>query len=93
MSEIESTNIDMLIGKVLGRFAYIRLAILFGSVAAKKAGIDSDIDIAVLAKNSLTASEKISIINALAEAFGRPVDLVDLHKVGEPLLGQILQHG
>lgn len=29
----------------------------------------------------------------LADAFGRPVDLVDLRVVGEPLLDQILGHG
>jgi hypothetical protein len=24
---------------------------------------------------------------------GRPIDLVDIHAIGEPLLGQILKHG
>ena len=38
-------------------------------------------------------SEKITLISALAETTGRPVDLVDLQSVGEPLLGQILRHG
>lgn len=32
-------------------------------------------------------------MNMLAERTGRPVDLVDLHTVGDPLLGQILRHG
>jgi len=32
-------------------------------------------------------------IAELAAATGRPVDLIDLHAVGEPLLGQILKHG
>ena len=32
-------------------------------------------------------------IDALAAACGRPVDLIDLKAVGEPLLGQILAHG
>ena len=32
-------------------------------------------------------------MNELAERTGRSVDLVDLHTVGEPLLGQILRHG
>ena len=27
------------------------------------------------------------------QATGRPIDLVDLRDVGEPLLGQIVQHG
>jgi hypothetical protein len=43
------------------------------------------------AKHVLTA--KISIIEALAEEFGRPIDLVDLYPAPEPLLGQVLRHG
>ncbi|MBE0437516.1 MAG: hypothetical protein IBX56_17145 [Methylomicrobium sp.] len=42
---------------------------------------------------SLSASEKIAIIQALAEAIGRPIDLVDLATVSEPLLGQIVRNG
>jgi len=41
----------------------------------------------------LTADEKLALMNSLAEQTGRPVDLVDLYAVGEPLLGQILRHG
>ena len=71
----------------------IRLAILFGSLAAGRERADSDIDLAVDAGRCLTAGEKLALINTLAEQTGRPVDLVDLHTVGEPLLGQILRHG
>lgn len=53
----------------------------------------SDVDIAVDLGRALTAEEKVSLIEAVAERTGRPVDLVDLSKVGEPLLGQILKHG
>ena len=35
----------------------------------------------------------MALIGDLADATGRPVDLVDLRTVGEPLLGQILSHG
>ena len=35
----------------------------------------------------------MTLIGDLAEALGRPVDLIDLRSVGEPLLGQILAHG
>ena len=41
----------------------------------------------------LTADEKMAIIASLAEATGCPIDLVDLRRVGEPLMGQILTHG
>ena len=50
-------------------------------------------DIAVLAKKTLSADEQIHIISALAEATGRPIDLIDLKVTGVPLLGQILKHG
>ena len=37
--------------------------------------------------------ERIAIIQTLAEVTGRPIDLIDLAAVTEPLLGQILKHG
>jgi predicted nucleotidyltransferase len=71
----------------------IVLAILFGSIASGTERTDSDIDIAVAAGRTLDAVEKMRLISNLAEATGRSIDLIDLHTVGEPLLGQILQHG
>ena len=79
--------------EVLAGFPELILALVFGSVAKGLQRIDSDLDIAVGAKQALTVDEKIVIISALAEKTGRPVDLVDLKVVGEPLLGQIVQHG
>jgi len=35
----------------------------------------------------------MALINALAARTGRPVDLIDLHTVGQPLLCQIVRHG
>ena len=78
---------------VLNRFPSVELALLFGSVAAGLQRSDSDLDIAVAANHRLTADEKMDIIASLAEATGRPIDLVDLRQVGEPLMGQILTHG
>jgi len=70
-----------------------RLAILFGSLAVGRERADSDLDLAVDAGRRLTAGEKLVLMSNLAERTGRTVDLVDLHAVGEPLLGQILRHG
>ena len=84
---------DNQLREVLAGFPELILALVFGSVAKGLQRIDSDLDIAVVAKQALTADEKIVIISALAEKTGRPVDLVDLKVVGEPLLGQIVQHG
>ncbi len=71
----------------------IRLVILFGSLADGEKRAESDIDVAIDAGHCLTVDERLAIMNALAERTGRPVDLVDLRTVGEPLLGQILRHG
>ncbi|OGI42063.1 MAG: DNA polymerase III subunit beta [Candidatus Muproteobacteria bacterium RBG_16_64_11] len=71
----------------------IELAILFGSLAVGEGHAESDLDLAVDAGRRLTASEKITLISELAGRTGRPVDLVDLQAIGEPLLGQILRHG
>jgi predicted nucleotidyltransferase len=78
---------------VLSRFPQLRLALVFGSVAKGQQRQDSDLDIAVAADHILSADERIDIIAALAERTGRPIDLIDLKTVGEPLLGQIVQHG
>ena len=71
----------------------VRVAILFGSMAAGNEDRDSDVDLAVDIGRPLTASQKMELIGRIAETTGRPVDLVDLRTVGVPLLGQILRHG
>ncbi len=86
-------GIDADLREVLGRFPKLELALVFGSVAHGRPRPDSDLDIAVAGQQSLTANEKMDIIAALAERIGRPVDLIDLHRVAEPLLGQIVRHG
>lgn len=78
---------------VLGRHPGIRLAVVFGSVAKGSARKESDLDLAVMAEKPLSAAEKVALIEDLALVVGRPVDLVDLRKAGEPLLGQVLKHG
>ncbi|KQY00594.1 DNA polymerase III subunit beta [Rhodanobacter sp. Root480] len=71
----------------------IELAFVYGSVARDQARRDSDVDVAVQASAPLDADEKMRLIEDIAAATGRAVDLVDLRVVGEPLLGQILKHG
>lgn len=90
----QATNIiDDQLREVLSGFPQITLAILFGSVASGKAHAQSDLDLAVIAAKPLQAAEKIQIIEALAMATGRPIDLVDVHFAPQPLLGQVLKHG
>lgn len=71
----------------------LRQAIVFGSVASGRETFESDLDLAVDAGRPLTAEEKLALISDLAQALGRPVDLIDLQAAGEPLLGQILRGG
>lgn len=85
--------IDTQLKDVFAHFPKITFVMLFGSVASGRQHADSDLDIAVAAKHILTVEEKIALIGALAERIGRPVDLIDLKTVSEPLLGQIVRHG
>jgi predicted nucleotidyltransferase len=79
--------------RALAQHPAIRIAFLFGSLAQGTESADSDLDIAVGAGRPLETEEKTALVGSLAEALGRPVDLVDLATAGEPLLGQILGHG
>jgi len=88
VSRIDDQLVDVLAG-----FPGVVLAVLFGSIAMGRQRPDSDLDIAVAAREALTAAEKMALIEALAERTGRPVDLIDLKVVTEPLLGQIVRHG
>lgn len=84
------------IREALAGFPDLRIAILFGSLARGEARAGSDIDLAVLAGEPLSSATICEIVGAVAEATGRPVDLVDLvdlARAGEPLLGEILRHG
>lgn len=78
---------------VLAGHPGIRQALVFGSVAAGRERSDSDLDIAVEADHPLDAAEKSRLIEALAVATGRPVDLIDIRTASVPLLGQIVAHG
>ena len=92
MKDTQHITDDQLRALLTG-FPQLELALLFGSLAQDRHRTGSDIDIAVAAQQALTATEKIALVEALAERTGRPVDLVDLKVVAEPLLGQILRHG
>jgi predicted nucleotidyltransferase len=71
----------------------IKLAVLFGSCAKGILRPESDIDIAIELNKPLLEDKKIEIIQRIAKITGRAVDLVDLKKIGEPLLGQVIKHG
>ena len=81
------------IHKVLARHPSIRIAILFGSLATDRAHMNSDLDLAVASSTPLTPQARIQLIEELAVATGRPIDLVDLDSAHNPLLQQILTQG
>jgi predicted nucleotidyltransferase len=71
----------------------VEAAWVFGSVASGAAGASSDLDVGVLGTAPLAAEEKKALIEQLAQATGRPVDLVDLQSARGPIVGRILQEG
>lgn len=77
----------------MSRYPSVVLAILFGSMAKDRARNDSDLDIAVASSTPMTAQPYIAIVEDLALALGRPVDLIDLDRTHNPLLRQILTTG
>lgn len=66
------------LAEVLAGHPHILAGLAFGSLQRGTARADSDLDVAVLPSRPLTAPQKIALIEALAQQFGRPVDVVDL---------------
>ena len=87
MSELDQLT------EALDGFDEIRLAIVFGSVGLRQATYSSDLDIAILCDHTISSDLKSTLISVLARTTGRPVDLIDLTRAGEPLLGEILKNG
>lgn len=72
----------------LGR-SDVRLAILFGSCARGTQRVDSDVDIAVLARDA----NLLALAAELSEAIGREVHLVNLEQAEIPLLDELIAEG
>jgi predicted nucleotidyltransferase len=88
-----NATVHAAIGQVLARHPSIVIAILFGSLAAGGNRSDSDLDLAVASTAPLGPQTRLQLIEELAVALGRPVDLIDLAKTHGPLLQQILTKG
>lgn len=71
----------------------LELAVVFGSLARGNARPDSDLDIAVRFSRALNVEDKLTLIESLAEATGRPVDLIDLRVAGPIIARQALTTG
>jgi uncharacterized protein len=79
--------------KIVSRFPDVRLCILFGSAASGAMSDGSDLDIAVAAPQPLSAEMRLALMEAIATATGRVIDLIDLMAVSGPILRQILSKG
>jgi len=86
-------TLDEQIRAIIGNRPDIRLAMIFGSLVSGRGDRGSDLDLAVYTGRPIDSDDKLELIQSLSEKIGRPVDLIDLAIVGEPLLGQIIQHG
>jgi len=86
------SGIDQL-RSVIGRYPAISQAFVFGSVATGKVLPDSDLDIAVVWNGQVKPGQKMDLIKSLAEASGRPVDLVNIADCHGLLLKEILTKG
>ncbi len=71
----------------------IELACVFGSFAEGRQTPESDIDVAIAAREPIDAQRRLALNDAIANAAGRPVDLVDLHRAGPLVLTQALTRG
>jgi len=69
----------------------IRYALIFGSAAEDALGFDSDLDLAVSADQVLSSEQRFRLIEALASACGRPIDLVDLRSARGGIFAKALR--
>lgn len=91
MSATPDIDEHVAVRNALARFPNLEIALIFGSVAAGRARADSDLDIAVQFPQRMPAERYIAVMNALIDATGRAVDLIDLRTVGGELFGQIMK--
>lgn len=78
---------------VLERRADVRLAYVFGSVAAGRAGAGSDVDVAVVFTESPAPRDLDALAEELGAAAGRLVDLVDLANAPPLLAHEVIRSG
>ena len=79
-------QIEAALARVLGTWAMVRAAWLFGSVATGDAGPTSDVDVAVLGAGALTFDERARLTVDLGRTAGRPCDVVCVEQAS-PVLG------
>ncbi|CAN2042047.1 DNA polymerase III subunit beta [Candidatus Magnetomoraceae bacterium gMMP-15] len=81
------------IKQILENYPEIFAATLFGSAVKNRLKPDSDIDIAVAARQPLSYEQKIDLFLALSKVLPREIDLIDLQAVAGPILQNALCKG
>ena len=73
----------------------IELAVLYGSYAKGTHTSRSDLDLAIqlASGSSMTAQQKLDYLVQLGNLLRIDIDLIDLKRVGQPLLSQIMKYG
>lgn len=86
-------EIEVRITEVLQGESQLKLAMLYGSAASGSLRPESDVDIAILLNQPLTAEQKVRLSAKLENVVHRQVDLVDLFALSGTILQQILSKG
>lgn len=81
------------VAEIVQGFDAIDVAFLFGSALSDKLSPASDLDVAVAGRRALGASQKQQLMDALAAAFGLPVDVIDLQTATGEISIQALTTG
>ena len=90
---MQRVDIEPAIAYLRRRLATLRAVYLFGSQSRGEGGAESDIDIAFLADDSPSATERHAMSSELSELLGRDVDLVDLTIASTVIRAQVIGKG
>lgn len=93
MQKFDSSDIFDQAVSALSSESGLKVAIIYGSVAAGHMRADSDVDLALLFESPLDVEQKIQLKTHLERELSRAVDLVDLSTLSGTILKQILCKG
>ena len=86
-------SIEEKIVGILNNYPEVTFALLFGSTATGRAKKESDIDIAIAAKDLLGVQKMVDIQLALSRMLQKEVDLLDIHSLNGIILQEIFKNG
>ena len=93
MSKMSNPKTVERIKKILENDPAIQQAILFGSYAKGTQTKRSDMDLGIQLKEPMTSKQKMAYLGKIQNYIDADLDLVDLLRVGQPLLSQIMKYG